>query len=100
MFAQLIEARLSRTRLRMLEQIVRGELMPALREEPGFCGALSLTDRSKAESLLVLLWETEEQASRPLTPGAPPFANSSTTVSALRASESCVVTIWEVDARS
>jgi hypothetical protein len=99
MFAQLIEARLGRKRLVMLEHIVRRELIPALREESGFCGAVNLTDRARAETLLVLLWETEEQASRPLVPGTAPFANAFSTVSELLASDSCVVTIWEVDAR-
>jgi hypothetical protein len=100
MFAQLIATRLAQNRLAMLEHIVRRELIPALREESGFCGAMNLTDRAKAETLLVLLWETEEQASRPLARGSAPFANASYTISELLASDSWVVTIWDVDARS
>ena len=100
MFAQLIEAQVGRARLVLLEQVVRRELIPALREESGFCGAMSLSDRARGKTLLVLFWETEEQAGRPLAAGAVPFVNASSTVSELLGSDSYVVTIWDVDARS
>jgi hypothetical protein len=100
MFVQLIGARVDRRRIGTLEQAVRSELMPALREEPGFCGAVSLTDRARAETLLLLFWETEEQARRPLAPGVAPFALASQTVSELLATNCFQVTVWDVDARS
>ena len=53
MFAQLIEAQVGRARLVLLEQVVRRELIPALREESGFCGAMSLSDRARGKTLLV-----------------------------------------------
>ena len=62
MYAQLIETRLKPERPEVLERLVRNGLVPALREQPGFCGALSLTGRKRARTLLVLLWETEEEA--------------------------------------
>ena len=100
MFAQLIGAHVDRERLATLEHAVRSELMPALREEPGFCGAVSLTDRARAETLLLLFWETEDQACRPLAQGVAPFASAPSTVSELQATHTCVVTVWDVDARS
>jgi hypothetical protein len=100
MFAQLIKARVDRGRIEMLEQAVRAELMPALRNEPGYCGAMSLSNRARAETLLLLLWETEEQARRPVEPDVAPFSLARETASELLTNTCFVVTVWDVDARS
>jgi hypothetical protein len=83
-----IETSIQPDRLELLERLVRSELVPALRGEPGFCGALSLVDRERAAALLVLLWETEQDAARPRI-----FA---TELAGVRLSPS---TVWEVTAR-
>jgi len=51
-----------------LNRSIYGELLPALRTEDGFCGALSLLHRETGELLLLVLWETEDEAARPLPP--------------------------------
>jgi hypothetical protein len=51
-----------------LTQIICRKLLPALRLECGFSGALSLVDRETESTLLLVFWETEEEASRPFTP--------------------------------
>jgi hypothetical protein len=88
MYAQVIETSIQPDRLELLERLVRSELVPALRGEPGFCGALSLVDRERAAALLVLLWETEQDAACPRI-----FA---TELAGVRLSPS---TVWEVTAR-
>jgi hypothetical protein len=100
MYAQVIELRLAPERFDKLERLVRSELVPALREEAGFCGALNLTDRERAVSLLVLLWETEDEAARPLARSAAPFARASATLAEVLAAGSRSMTVWEVDARA
>ncbi len=60
---------------------------------------MSLVDRERAEMFLVLLWETEEEAARPLDPCAAPFGKAFSTVIELLGSRSCSATVWEVDAR-
>jgi len=40
------------------------ELLSALREEPGFVGLFDLVDRRRGEEMVIVLWETAEQASR------------------------------------
>ena len=73
--------------------------MPALREQSGFCGALHLTAQERSEALLVVLWETEDDAERPhafSTNRAELVSTSITDLLNLRAGS---VTIWEVDAR-
>lgn len=91
MYAQVVELQLEPERLDELEWLVRSELVPALREQSGFSGALNLTDRERGGTLLVLLWETEDEAAR---------THSQLAVTDLVAARPCSVTVWEVDARA
>lgn len=86
MYAQLIEFRSDSARLELVQRLIRHELVPALRERPGFSGALGLIHRERATTLLVLLWETEAEAARPLARDGALFDASS-------------ISVWEVDAR-
>lgn len=99
MYARVIETRMAPERLDALERLLRSELVPALRKESGFCGVVGLVDRERARALLVLLWETEEEAARPLSPGAAPFREACSTVAELLGSHSWSATVWEVNAR-
>lgn len=67
MYAQTLEGD-GRGRTERLNEIIGRELLPALRTEPGFCGALSLIDGETETVLLVVFWETGEEATRPLPP--------------------------------
>jgi hypothetical protein len=87
MYAQVISCTAAPERLDELTRVIRGELGTALRCEHGFSGALALADRASGRCLLVLLWETDEEAARPL-------------VTASIARISCAPTVWEVDARA
>ena len=100
MHAQVIELELEPERLELLERLVRSELVPALREQSGFCGALNLTDRERGETLLVLLWETEDEAAWTLSQSAASSGLALSTVTDLLAARPCSVTVWEVDARA
>jgi hypothetical protein len=51
-----------------LNRAFQGELLPALRSENGFCGALTLVRREEGQMLLLVFWETETQATWPLVP--------------------------------
>jgi len=100
MHAQVIEISLEAAQPDVVERLIRTDLVPALREQSGFCGALHLTAQERSEALLVVLWETEDDAKRPhafSTGGAEPVSTSITDLLNLRAGS---VTIWEVDARS
>ena len=50
-----------------LSQIICRDLLPALRAERGFSGAVSLVDRETESTLLLVFWETEEEAAAPAT---------------------------------
>jgi hypothetical protein len=51
-----------------VSRAIQGELLPALRSENGFCGALTLVRQEAGQMLLIVFWETESQAARPLVP--------------------------------
>ena len=100
MHAQVIEISLEAAQPDVVERLIRTDLVPALREQSGFCGALHLTAQERSEALLVVLWETEDDANGPhafSTDRAELVSTSITDLLNLRAGS---VTIWEVDARS
>jgi hypothetical protein len=72
-----------------LNRSIHGELIPALRTEGGFCGALSLVRPETGEMLLLVFWETEDEAARPLLPCLAALFD-----------ESVLPDIWEVGARA
>ena len=86
-YAQIIEGRLAPERLDDLERLVR-DLLPTLRAALGFCGAVSLVERELGAALLVLLWETEEEAADSRVVDLKGLLSSHST------------TIWEVDDRA
>jgi hypothetical protein len=63
MYARLLEVRAAATS-QEFGRIVREELLPALRNEEGFCGALHLVNCDGGNGLMITFWETEAQAAR------------------------------------
>ena len=66
MYAQLIEGGTTPDRRSDMDRIVTDEMIPALKAEPGFAGALNLVDRDSGDAMMIVLWETEAQARRAL----------------------------------
>mgnify|MGYP003290646804 CR=1 FL=1 len=66
MYAQLIEGGTAPDRRARMDRLVSDELVPALEIEPGFAGALNLVDRDSGNAIMIVLWETDAQARRPL----------------------------------
>lgn len=100
MYAQVIGIDLESDGLDLTEPVVRQELVPLLRKQSGFSGALNLTNRERSKALLVLLWETADDASRPIAAWAAPVDPAAATMTKLLALGPSSVTVWEVDARS
>ena len=94
MYAQALEV--STGALEVLSQTICRELLPALRTERGFSGALSLVDREAENTLLLIFWETEEEAARPL----PPYFAALLAKVALPDAATYTPRVWEVDARA
>ena len=64
---------------RTADVLLSQKLIPALREEPGFAGTLNLVDSETGDGITIVMWETAEQARRPLQDTAPGFAGRSGT---------------------
>ena len=92
MYAQVFELPGAERRAR-LSRSIHCELIPALRTEDGFCGALSLMRRETGELLLLVFWETENEAARPLLPCLAALLDE-------LGATSDVSRIWEVGARA
>ena len=97
MYAQVLASVSAPDRLEELDRVIRDELVPALRTEPGFSGALSLVERETARALVFVFWETEAEAARPLIPCDAPFLQALTAIAAFADPSPC--TVWEVAAR-
>jgi hypothetical protein len=97
LYAQVLEGRTQPEQRPALDRAMREQLIPALREEEGFCGALHLVDCRTGETMIVVCWETEEQA-------AGPYCESSERALAAIAAASSELdgrsAVWEVGARA
>jgi hypothetical protein len=49
-----------------MHRIVSDELIPALRDEPGFVGALNLVAPDSGDAIMIVLWQSVEQAQKTL----------------------------------
>jgi hypothetical protein len=66
MYAQVIEGGTTPDHRTEMDAIVTDDLIPALESEPGYAGALNLVDRDSGQALMIVLWDEEAQARRPL----------------------------------
>jgi hypothetical protein len=67
MYAQLIQGGTTPELRTDMDRIVTDKLVPALCEEPGYTGALNLVDRESGNALMIVLWNSEDQAERELS---------------------------------
>ena len=100
MYAQLIEIGTTPERIDELGSVVGRDLVNALRSEPGFSGALTLVQRAAGRLLLLILWETGDEAERPLVDCGAPLLDALSTVAQFAASDPGPATVWEVYARA
>src|SRR5439155_5826944 len=65
-YAQLVRSRSTDQKCAEVHRIVADELIPALHNQPGFAGALSLVNAPSGETIMIVLWHSAEQAQRAL----------------------------------
>jgi hypothetical protein len=94
MYAQVLVGRALPERRPELERIIRSKLIPALRAEDGFCGALHLVDCNTDETRIIVCWETEEQAARP------PCSSNLAALEGVCSELDGRFSVWEVGARA
>ena len=66
MYAQLVRSRVTNEKRATAHGIVADELIPALRDEPDFAGALSLVNAGTGDTMMIVLWHSAGHARRPL----------------------------------
>ena len=94
MYAQVLTEAATPERCGELDAAIRDRLVPSLRVQAGFCGALHLVSRTSGEGMLIVLWETEEQAVR---------AGSQQELAAVTAAageSAAPASVWEVTQRA
>jgi hypothetical protein len=100
MYAQLIEGGTTPDRRARMDRIVTDEMIPALRAEPGFAGALNLVDRDSGDALMIILWETETQAHRALADYGKAFLQALANVASISTGTRRPISVWNVNARA
>jgi hypothetical protein len=98
MHAQVIRNETTRETRPALERLMCRELIPALRAEPGFAGAMSLVDPQTGDAMTLVLWKTAEGARRPLVRSAR-LATVLERLRALTPGGRERVSVWEVSVR-
>jgi len=97
MYAQVIEGGTTSEQRGEMDRIVAEQLIPALREEPGYAGALNLADEANGDGLMVVLWQTEEQAERPLSDYGPAFLKALADIVAISTGTRKPNRVWRVN---
>jgi hypothetical protein len=100
MYAQLVQSRAAAEECAERDRIISESLIPALREEPGFAGTLSLVDRGSGDGMMIVFWETVEQARLPAADRGRRYRAAIADAAAATEGISHHVTIWEVGARA
>ena len=99
-YAQLIEGGTTPERRAEMDRIVTDELVPALHAEPGFAGALNLVDRDTGDALMIILWDSEARARRPLADYGTAFLKALANIAAISTGTRRPISIWDVNARA
>jgi hypothetical protein len=99
MYAQLVQGGTTPDKRSEMDRIVTDELVPALHDEPGFAGALNLVDRETGNALMLILWETSDQANRSLSEYGQRFLKALASIAAISTGNRAPISIWEVNAR-
>jgi hypothetical protein len=100
MYAQLIEGGTTPESRTEMDRIVTDEMIPALKAEPGFSGALNIVDRSSGNAMMLVLWETEAQARRALNEYGDAFLRALARIAQISTGTRRPMSVWEVNART
>jgi hypothetical protein len=99
MYAQVIEGGTTPECRTEMDAIVTDRLIPALEVEAGYAGALNLVDRDTGEAMMIVLWDEEAQARRPLPEYGPAFLKALAAIAGISTGQRKPIGVWEVNAR-
>jgi hypothetical protein len=98
MYAQVIQGGAAPEQRAAMDAIVHEQMIPALGEEPGFTGALNLVDRDTGDAMMVVIWQEEEQARRPLPSYGRKFLEALASIAAISSGNRAPMSVWDVNA--
>jgi hypothetical protein len=98
MYAQVIQGGAALEQREAMDRVVHEEMIPALNEEPGFTGALNLVDRDTGNAMMVVIWQEEQQARRPLPDYGRAFLRALASIAAISSGNRAPISIWDVNA--
>jgi hypothetical protein len=98
MYAQVIQGGAAPARREAMDAIVHEQMIPGLEEEPGYSGAFNLVDRETGNAMMIVLWETEDQARRPLPEYGRKFLEALASIAAISSGNRAPISIWDVNA--
>jgi hypothetical protein len=99
MYGQVIEGGTTPECRTEMDAIVTDRLIPALEVEAGYAGALNLVDRDTGEAMMIVLWDEEAQARRPLPEYGPAFLKALAAIAGISTGQRKPIGVWEVSAR-
>jgi hypothetical protein len=99
MYAQLVPCGTAVEERWEMERLIADQMIPALRQEPGFAGAWNLVDATTGSAMLIVLWESAEQARRPREAYGLAYSRALANLAAITKCDSLPSSVWEVGAR-
>jgi hypothetical protein len=100
MYAQVVQGGAAPENREQMDSVVIDELIPALEKEPGYAGAVNLVDRDTGNAMMIVLWESEDQARRPLPQYGQAFLRALASIAAMSSGNRAPISVWEVNARA
>jgi hypothetical protein len=98
MYAQVVQGGTTLEKRAEMDRIVVEDLIPALQEEPGFRDALNLVNRETGNGMMIILWDTKEQAERPLPEYGAAFLKALAEITTISTGNREPISTWEVNA--
>jgi hypothetical protein len=98
MYAQVIQGGAAPEQRAAMNSVVHEQMIPALNEEAGFTGALNLVDRETGNAMMIVIWQEEEQARRPLAEYGRSFLKALASIAAISSGNRAPMSVWNVNA--
>jgi hypothetical protein len=98
MYAQLIEGGTTPELRAEINRIVTDELIRALEAVPGYAGAINLANPTSGDGVLIVLWQTQEQANRPLAEYGASFLKVLAQIAGISTGTRRPISVWTVTA--
>jgi hypothetical protein len=95
MYAQVVQGGAAPERREEMNAAVRNHLIPALKQEAGFVGALNLENGDTGHGMMITFWETEAQAAGMPTSAA--FVEALGRIAIVSSGQRAPIGIWRVN---